>query len=285
MMILSLLGSISYLNDNNLLNNIKSYYSVSVGAILSTMLALDYSIDEIKDFLINFNLVKFLNDYDITNFIDNYGFSLGLNRNIIAQSIISYKLGEENINYTFKQLYDDKKIKLNIFATCIEDKTLYKFSNDNNENTPIWKALVASCNIPYIFVPIEINNKRFIDGSIINSYPINYILDNELSETLGLNIDYSYDLNFKYFNDIPNLQYYLETLFLYFFNKFNYTYNNTIKINIINNYQDNILKYDGSNEDKYKLIDIGYNITKEYFELKKFNNYKIKLKKSKSCIF
>jgi predicted acylesterase/phospholipase RssA len=279
-----LIGSLKYLNENNLLNNTKCYYGVSSGAILCTMLALDYTIDEIKEFFINFDLLKFIGEYDITNLINNYGFSFGKSRDIIAQSIISYKLGEENKDYTFKQLYDDKKKELNVFSTCVEDKTLWKFSHNSNENVPIWKATASSCNIPFIFTPVNINNNTFIDGAIINSYPINYIDDNEINDTIGLFINNDI-ININYLNNIPNLKYYLETLFLYIISKNYYFNKNTIKICVPDKYKNYTYKFDISNEDKNILIDIGYNITKNHYNIMANEKKVPKLKKSNSCIF
>jgi predicted acylesterase/phospholipase RssA len=283
--ILSLLGSLKYLNENNLLKYIKCYYGVSAGAILCTMLALDYTIDEIKDFLINFDLLKFVGNYDITNLINNYGLSFGENREIIAQSIIIYKLGEENKDYTFKQLYDDTNKELNLFATCVEDKTLWKFSHNSNENVPIWKAILSSSNIPFIFAPVEINNNTFIDGAVINVYPINYVPDNEINETLGLYVEYNHILDINYLNNIPNLKYYLEILFLYIVHKCNYSYKNTIKISLPDKYKNYAYKFDISNEEKNILIDIGYNITNHHYKIIANKKNVTKLKRSNSCIF
>jgi NTE family protein len=283
--ILSLLGSLKYLNENNLLKDIKCYFGVSAGAILSVMLALDYTIDEIKDFLINFDLLKMVGNYDLLNFIDNYGFSLGENHTIIAQSIIIYKLGKENKDYTFKQLYDDKNIELNIFATCVEDKTLWRFSHNSNENVPIWKALIASSNIPFIFAPIEIDNKTFIDGAAINVYPINYVPDNEINETIGLYVNNNHNIDLNYLNNIPNLKYYLEIIFLYIVHKFNYSYKNTIKISLPEKYKNYAYKFDISNEEKNILIDIGYNITKHHYKIIANKKIVTKLKRSNSCTF
>jgi predicted acylesterase/phospholipase RssA len=284
-LILSLAGSLKYLYENNILKDVKSYYGVSAGSILCAMLALDYTVDEIIDFLISFNLLKFIGNYDLTNFINDYGFSLGEDRNIIAQSIITYKLGEENKNYTFKQLYDDKKIELNIFATCVEDKTLWRFSHNSNENVPIWKAFAASSNIPFIFSPIEINNNKFIDGAVIDFYPINYIPDNEINDTLGLYIDNYPNFDFNYLNSISNLKYYTEILFLHILSKFNYSYKNTIRISLPKEYKNYIFKFDICNEEKYKLINIGYNITKNYYNIAKNKKIVIKLQRSSSCTF
>jgi predicted acylesterase/phospholipase RssA len=283
--ILSLLGSLKYLNEHNLLKNINCYYGVSAGAILCTMLALDYTIDEIKDFLINFDLLKFVGNYEITNLINNYGLSFGENRKIIAQSIIIYKLGKENKNYTFKQLYDDKNKELNLFASCVEDKTLWRFSHNSNENVPIWKALLASSNIPFIFVPVEIDNKTFVDGAAIDAYPIDYVPDNEFNETIGLYINNNDNLDLNYLNNIPNLKYYLEMLFLYIVHKCKYSYKNTIIISLPGKYKKYGYKFDICNEDKNILIDIGYNITKHHYNIIANRKNVTKLKRSNSCTF
>ena len=291
--ILCLLGSLKYLNEKNLFNDTKCFYGISAGAILCTMLALDYTIDEMNEFFINFNLIKFIGEYDITNFINNYGFTFGESRDIIGQSIIIYKLGEKNKDYTFKQLYDDKKKELNMFAVCLEDKTLWEFSHKSNENVPIWKAMAASCNIPFIFTPIKINNNTFVDGALINPYPINYVDENEINETIGLFMN-SRNNKVNYLDHIPNLKYYLETYFLYISPKCNChnSYKNTIEICLPEKYKDYTYKFDISNEDKYILIDIGYDIAKNKYiklvneidERNKIKN-KTKIKKSNSCFF
>jgi predicted acylesterase/phospholipase RssA len=283
--ILCLLGSLKYLNENNLLNNTKCFFGVSAGAILCTMLALDYTIDEMKEFFINFNLLKFVGEYDITNFINNYGFSFGESRDIIGQSIIIYKLGEQNKDYTFKQLYNDTKKELNIFATCVEDNTLWQFSHNSNENVPIWKAMASSCNLPFIFTPVHINNKTFIDGALINDFPMNYVNNNEFNNTIGLFINnYNNNNKINYFDSIPNLKYYLETYFLYSSPKCNChnSYKNTINIRLPEKYTKFTYKFDISNDDKQILIDIGYNIAKDKYQI--IVNER-KLKRSISCFF
>lgn len=264
--IYSLLGSLKYLNEKNLLINIKSYYGISAGAILCTMLAIGYSIEEIENFLQKFDIKKVINDIHIDNFFNNYGLSLGNTRDIIGQSLIIYKLGEENINYTFKQLYDDKNIELNIFATCIEDNTLWRFSHNCNENVPIWKALNASINIPFILSPIEINNKKFIDGAIINNYPIDFIPINELDDTIGILYDINIFNNFNK-NEKTKFNYYINILLLLLNNKYNYNIKNTIRIILPKKFKLYELKFDISDEDKIELFNIGYNITKHYIYL------------------
>jgi NTE family protein len=260
--IYSLIGSLKCLNNNNLLNHIKSFYGISAGSLLCSMLAIGYTIEEIENFFIKFDIKKVVNDCDLNNFFYDFGLSLGNNRDIVMQSIITYKLGSENTNYTFKQLYDDKNIKLIIFATCIEDKTLWKFSYNSNENTPIWQALTASCNIPFIYSPIVINNKNFVDGGLINNYPIDFIPKNELDDTIGILYDKYMDNNLNINNNKFN--YYLNLLLLLINNKYNYYLKNTIRIILPDHYKLYELNFHISEEDKLELFNIGFNITKHY---------------------
>jgi NTE family protein len=269
--IYSLIGSLKCLNNNNLLNNINSYYGISAGSILCSMLAIGYSIEEIEDFFNKFNIKNFINDMDINHFLNNYGLSCGNNRDIIAQSLITYKLGENNLNYTFKELYEDKNIKLNIFATCLDDKTLWKFSHNSNENIPIWKAIVASSNIPFILSPIEINNKKFVDGALINNYPINFVPINELDNTIGILYDKTF---FNKINIEKNLKinYYINILLLLFNNKYNYSIKNTIRIILPKEFQLYELNFNILEEEKKKLFNIGFNITKHYIYMDQIKN-------------
>ncbi len=100
-------------------------------------------------------------------------------------------------------------------------------------------------------------------------------------------IDYIYNFDFDYLKSISNLKYYIETL-LFISNKHIFNYKNTIRISLPKKYKLYEFKFDICNEEKNKLIDIGYNITKHYFQLtdnEKCKTIKPELKKSNSCKF
>ena len=48
-------GVIKYLNENNILKLITSYYGTSIGSIYATLLAMNFSYEEIYEKLYNFN--------------------------------------------------------------------------------------------------------------------------------------------------------------------------------------------------------------------------------------
>jgi predicted patatin/cPLA2 family phospholipase len=202
--IICLAGVLDYLDKKKLLFNIKNYYGTSAGAILSLMLALKYTIYDIKNIIMT-NNHTILDDIDISNLFTNYGLTSTKKLIIIIQSIIFFK--KKNKNYTFKNLYDDHKINLNIYATCIKTKKLVTFNNILTPNLPLWKAVIASSCIPILFFPFKIDSKKYVDGGLLNSYPINFIPIDEYKNTIGIYYNGSINIKcsepfIKYFMDI-----------------------------------------------------------------------------------
>ena len=75
----AIIGVLEYLEKNNNLDIllIKNYVGTSCGAIISFLLSINYSINEIKEFILNFNFNILINDIDIDNIFINYGIDNG----------------------------------------------------------------------------------------------------------------------------------------------------------------------------------------------------------------
>ena len=84
---------------------------------------------------------------------------------------------------------------------------------------------------------------------------------------------------------MPNFKYYLEIILLYITHKFNYSYKNTINISLPDKYKKYTYKFDICNEEKNILIDIGYNFTKNYYNILANKKVVKKIKRSNSCGF
>jgi NTE family protein len=56
--------------------------------------------------------------------------------------------------------------RLRILATDIDSGLSVEFGSKGFDDTPISKALTASSAVPGIFVPVEINGRRYLDGAI-----------------------------------------------------------------------------------------------------------------------
>ena len=74
---ISFLGALSYLLDKKHidLNNIHTYIGSSVGSIISLLFVLGYSIDELIDFILNFNFEILEPNIKCENIFTEFGFS------------------------------------------------------------------------------------------------------------------------------------------------------------------------------------------------------------------
>lgn len=189
MKMLSTIGCIQYLEENNLIKDIRNMVGTSAGSVICLFLILGYRHDEIKNFII-----KNFSDPEIVSFdlnkalgiLTEYGISDGSNLCEFLRRVIHKKLKVDDI--TFLEL---AKIVGKNLVVCVSNLTDEKeefMSVDTYPNLSIIKAIRASCGIPYMFTPIEINDKLYIDGALYNNFAIDYFKNNMLRDILGLNI-------------------------------------------------------------------------------------------------
>lgn len=238
------LGAIKYLEDNNLID-IDTYICTSVGSIIGSLLSVGYKANELYEFIYNFDM-SVLRNIDVTNLLFRYGLDNGKNLIIFIQKLLSYKTGNENI--TFSELYKEFNKKLIITATCLNEHKIYYFSYENEPNMCIYEAVRMSISIPFIFTNVKYKNKIFVDGGIINNYPINKTKDME--STIGINLDSSC----KYDN-INNIEEYIMSIFNCLFSQKNKYKNNTIFIKMD---KSNMVNFELNNNDKYNMYIKGY---------------------------
>lgn len=79
-----------------------------------------------------------------------------------------------NPDYIFIELMDDYGIELVITATCLNDMNIECFNYENYPDLPIRDAVRMSISIPFYFETIHFNDKVYVDGGMLNNYPIYY---------------------------------------------------------------------------------------------------------------
>jgi len=182
---IGILGILKYCFDLNILNDIGTYVGTSVGSIIALLLIIDYKYNDIYDLLMSFDLEKLTDNIDIDNFIINYGLEDSNKLIYVIKRLLEYKNISENI--TFNELYESNNKKLTVTGVCLSDCKLYYF---NHELTPDMKVLTAiriSCSIPILFTPVKYDDKLWLDGGIIQNYPIEFC-KNDIENTLGISI-------------------------------------------------------------------------------------------------
>ena len=241
---LGFLGILKLLYEYNLIKEIEHYVGTSMGAIICYLLTIGFNHNELLEFSKLFNFSKITEDIKLDNFLYNYGFIDMNNIKIILKNISNFKNIDNDI--TFKQHFEKTNKKLSITGTCLSDFKLYYFNYENSPDMKIFDAILISCCIPLLFEPIEYNNKCWIDGGIINNFPIDYCSD-EIENTLGIAIK---DICFEKcsINPKKDLPDYLSNLFKCL------VYSDTIKK--LDIYNDNTIKY---NFDISIMVDFNIN--------------------------
>ena len=87
-----------------------------------------------------------------------------------------------------KEFHAFSKIELHMFTIRLQDFKLIDYSYKTHPNMKVIDAIYHTCCVPYIFKPHWYNNNYYIDGGLLNNYPVDYCLENgaKNEETLGI---------------------------------------------------------------------------------------------------
>lgn len=175
-------GALEALERANTLSKLERVAGTSAGAITAMLVAVGYSVDEIKEITWNLNFKKFMDDdwgfiRDTHRLTHYYGWYKGEFFLKYAKDLIKAKTGNENI--TFRQLHE------RILAGETQFKDLYtigvnlttgmaeKFSYESTHaDVPIALAVRISMSIPLFFKAVKLNNDIYVDGGVMQNYPI-----------------------------------------------------------------------------------------------------------------
>ncbi len=132
----------------------------SVGSIIGAIYSDNQDFDRLKEIMFDIStynkIIRFLGLPRIrVNSFRGQGFFSTKKIEIFFKKILSAK--------TFEQL----KIPLIIISTNISEGDIEIF-----ETGDLIKAVTASCAIPIVFKPVEINKKYYLDAGVINPFPV-----------------------------------------------------------------------------------------------------------------
>ena len=94
-----------------------------------------------------------------------------------------------NTNITFQEFYDKTGIELHFIITELNKFVTVDFSHKTHPQHSLIEASYMSCCYPFIFTPIYRDGCCYVDGGIINDYPVSDCINNQkcdLSEILGI---------------------------------------------------------------------------------------------------
>jgi len=187
---ISTLGALSMLQKEDFydINQIQTIYGSSIGAVIGGLLCLKL---EWKV------LLEYIRDrpwYKILKFSPDQLFTMAANKGIFDSSFF-YKtfnnlLQSKDLNndISMKELYEYSKIELHVITTKLNDFTIVDISHKTHPDLKFIQAVYQSSTIPILFQPSWYGTSYFLDGGLINNYPIDLCLKNgaQAEEILGV---------------------------------------------------------------------------------------------------
>jgi len=267
----SYLGVIKAMYEYGILDNLEEVAGTSIGALFSVLVCLKFNpVDLINIFMgIDLNWLHNINSDSILHLINKYGLDNGDFMEKFLGFIIAVRFPNKNpYEISFLDMWNYNQIKINITGSKVYqgiiEPQLY-----NHVLTPhmsIIKALRISMAIPPIFSPLNEDNCHLVDGGINNNYPIDIFKD-KLDTTIGVLC--SEKISNEKCKNVIELY---KSIIIYMVTK-----ETLIKKN---KYLDNTIVIESdiqmfhifnlSQDEKLNIINLGYQLTKQYLTIKGF---------------
>jgi len=190
---ISTLGALSLLQKEKFydIEQIDTIYGSSIGAVIGGLLCLKIDWTD---------LLEYVRDrpwYKILKFSPNQLFTMAANKGIFDSSFF-YKtfnnlLQSKDLNndISMKELYEYSNIELHIITTKLNDFSIVDISHKTHPDFKLIQAIYQSSTIPIIFQPNWYKTSYFLDGGLLNNYPIDLCIHNGAQEDEILGVRYN----------------------------------------------------------------------------------------------
>lgn len=237
-------GALKYLNKNNFFNlsDIKSIHACSAGSIIAGLVLLSENWDMLDDYILKRPWDKLINinPTNLLNLWQKKGIFNEEMIKVIFKPFLQAKDFDENI--TLNQLYEKTNIEIYMYTTNINSLELetVSLSYKTHPDLEFYKAITMSSAFPLMFMPICDTSNCYIDGGLLNNFPLNDCinLNNNIDEILGIKIITNND-NLDTVNSETILPMYLYNIIIKMYRQINKKSREDNLSNIVNCYIEN----------------------------------------------
>jgi NTE family protein len=177
-------GAIAELDRLGVLQHIERVAGTSAGSIVALLVALRYTGEEIHQVIEALDYSKFLDGGKIDQVARQYGYYKSNFASELFRGWVQEKLGAEGA--TFTDLTDAGGRDLKVYATNLNTRQIFEFSQYKTPNVALVDAVRASMSVPLFFTAVEIEKRIYVDGGAVFDYPIMGFGKDEIEFTLGL---------------------------------------------------------------------------------------------------
>lgn len=173
-----LLGAMQYIQDQNKLGGIKKYIGSSIGAIIAYLICIGYTPTELMVILCQKHLLpeKMSKQIDIMNIFHGAG---AVPYHIIQEFLEKLTIHKIKRYITLSELHTRFEKEL---VCCTYNATLFQpeyISYKSHPQLDCITALRMTSNLPFLFEVFTYDDYRYIDGGIVDNFPVGQVQDED----------------------------------------------------------------------------------------------------------
>ena len=242
------------------LNEVNTFAGTSAGSFIALCMTLGYKPKELFELLVELDYLKVSNiDADLLlDYFSNFGIDNGEKMMKLVKLIISKKTNNSDI--TFSELYKMTGKTLMVATTNVNKESVEYITHENFPDLPVYLGIKMSGSIPYYFTPVKWKDCLYVDGALIDNFPIKHF---NIDETLGMYIKKKDPPNENINDLISYTMAILGTLLKVSEHELLDKYRDNI---IIIENEEFILDFKMSREKRQKIFDMAFSTTEDFIQ-------------------
>ena len=178
------LGALDYLEEKQILKNIKYFSGSSAGMIIASLIACGYKVKDVKNIFESFRDLKPCFLSMIFNFVNKMGMVKFETVRNHLDSLISKKLKKNSL----KGLYEERGITLVIPVSNLSAGKVEYIDKNTNIDLSLGTWVAISAAFPLFIEPNIIEQEYYVDSGLLDNFPVQ-LFNKERHITLGLKIE------------------------------------------------------------------------------------------------
>lgn len=180
--------------EDKKLEDVIYYSGTSAGAIVTLLLIINYTPKEILNYLLKIDYKEIFRNINLQKLIESNSI---LPNNILINHIS--EMVQEKLGFipTMIELHELTKKTWSVATFNYTDYKIEYIDYKTHPDILCTHVGAASACIPILFSPVLINDKKYIDGGVVDSFPVkNHLKNHNSSNILGIimNDDYNSDV-------------------------------------------------------------------------------------------
>lgn len=169
------------------IDNIETIYATSSGGLIALMLALKYDWCDIKKYITNCTWDTII-DFNMNNVMNIFSKKGVFDETLYVKVFEPLFSGKDlSLDLTLKELYEYSNIDIHVFTIELNTFEVCDVSHTSFPDLLVLDAMRMTSSFPLLISPLCKDDNFYIDGGIIQNYPLNECIEkNKLHDNTDL---------------------------------------------------------------------------------------------------